>query len=609
MVFYLTNLLALLAVFVILGLSFNLLMGYAGLFSIAHGAFFGLGAYTCGMLMRDAGWGFLLAVVAAFALSGVVGLILGLGSWRVTDIYLVILTLAFQVAVVGLFANLDITGGSGGLVGIPSPSVFGVELASPFRIVGLAWVLCAVVAVIVYYVVRSPYGRVLKTIREDEIAARSLGKRTASAKTGAFVLSSALAGVAGALFAVHLQFISPAEFGLGRSIEVLSLTIIGGLAAYWGPFIGAAVVVIIPQALTFLELPNSLVGALNGMAFSLLVLILLRFRPQGLLGRRSEAPVGDGGGRFAPAEGPEPAPSSAVEVRPASTATVSRDGGAPHSVTAAGAPPIEQPPPGDGATGPQGRKVRTLRCENISIAFDGLQAVSDVTLQLRPQQITGLVGPNGAGKTTLFNVLSGLLSPDEGRVLFGDDDVTNIAFDKRARRGVVRSFQDMRLFEGMSVRDNLLAALTPTAHEWIVPIGLGGGLRRPRAARADRRESADQLIDYLGLHDHGDTLARNLAYAEQKLLMIGRLLATGADCYLLDEPMSGLDQSGRDRVLRLLRDTVEAGATICLVEHSLDVVREACSSVAFLSDGCLIAEGPTEEITGDRELAAMYFGT
>jgi ABC-type branched-subunit amino acid transport system permease subunit/ABC-type branched-subunit amino acid transport system ATPase component len=585
--YYLNNLLALLAIFSILGMSFNLIMGYAGQFSIAHGAFFGQGAYTTGVLMRDYEWSFLPAMVASFLFAGLVSVILGVAARRVTDVYLVILTLAWQVAAVELYSNLDITGGSGGLIGIPRADIFGYELAGPTQVIILAWAVCIVVALAVRYIVRSPFGRTLRGLREDEIAARSLGKPTANLKIKAFVISSALAGVAGSLFAVQIRFISPAEFGLDRSIEVLSLAIIGGLATLIGPFVGAAVIVLIPELLGYLDLPNTLVGAVNAFLFSGMVLVFLRFRPQGLVGRR---PVRNAANSQ---------PGDVIPGPPQPLGEILEDGATAH----------ERAPEPAGAAGlpvATSREVRTLSCEGASISFGGLTAVDDVTLTLRPGAITGLVGPNGAGKTTLFNILSGLLTPDTGAVRFGSADITRKSLDARARDGIVRSFQEMRLFDGMSAQDNILLAMTPKADEQILP-AQRGGLHRRRAER-ERQERTAELLAYLGLGHQAQTLAGDLSYAEQKLLMMGRLLATDADCYLLDEPMSGLDAAGRERIMRLLQDTVARGATICLVEHSLDVIRTVCSWVAFLADGKLVKQGPTEEITNDRELAAMYFG-
>ncbi|MET0765206.1 MAG: branched-chain amino acid ABC transporter ATP-binding protein/permease [Blastococcus sp.] len=579
MSYYLNNIASLLGIFVLLGLSFNLLMGYAGLFSVAHGAFFGLGAYTTGILLKEYEWEFLPSMVVAFLLCGLISLLLGAAAGRVSDIYLVIVTLAFQVAAVAVFSNLDLTGGAGGLVGIKRPTVFGYELTSP-EVIVLIWVVTIVATVALWALVRSPFGRGLEALREDELAARSLGKATSTTKVKVFALSSAIAGVAGSLLAVHLRYISPAEFTLERSVEILSLTIIGGMAAFWGPWIGAAVVVLVPQALSFLALPGSVIGAVNALLFSILVLLFLRFRPQGLAGRRNRSVDGRGAG-------PAAAPSTGAGDGP--------KGDAPGAAAPTGMLPVAE------RSGPS----RVLRCEGVSIAFGGLKAVDNVSLTLRPGEVTGLVGPNGAGKTTLFNLLSGLLPPTGGRVYFGDRDITRMSLDARARAGIVRSFQDMRLFLGLSCRDNLLLALTPPGDEGIIPVRR---LLGARGGEAGRRQRADQLLAHVGLAHAADTPAGDLSYAEQKLLMVVRLLATDAECYLLDEPMSGLDEAGRERILDLLRETAASGATICLVEHSLDVMNKVCSHIAFLADGALLREGPTAEITGDKELAAIYFG-
>lgn len=447
----------------------------------------------------------------------------------------------------------------------------------------LSWTICGLITFAIYRLVRSPFGRSLTALREDEIASRSLGKATANIKIKSFAISSAMAGLAGALFAIHIRFISPAEFGLDRSIEVLSLTIIGGLATIIGPFIGAAVVVLIPEALGYLDLPNALVGAVNGFLFSAMVLLFLRFRPQGLVGgrrstRRREIPV--------------------TKVDP----VASEDG----QVAVARALLPDLGHPGSKKHGTTPHEAETLRCEGVSISFGGLTAVNNVTLSLQPGTITGLVGPNGAGKTTLFNLLSGLLIPDTGKVYFGTSDVTKKSLDLRARKGIVRSFQEMRLFEGMTAEENLLLALTPIADEKVVPLRFPG---QSRAGERERRVQAKELLEYLGLPHEADTMAGDLSYAEQKLLMVGRLLATSADCYLLDEPMSGLDTAGRQRIVTLMQDAVERGATICLVEHSLDVIRQVCSWVAFLAEGKLVTQGPADVITSDSELAATYFGT
>jgi branched-chain amino acid transport system permease protein len=256
----------------------------------------------------------------------------------------------------------------------------------------------------------------------------------------------------------------------------------------------------------------------------------------------------------------------------------------------------------DGVTDP----AKTLRSEGIGVAFGGLKAVDDVTLSVRPGAITALVGPNGAGKTTVFNLLSGALKADAGKTFYGDQDISSFSIERRAQLGVVRSFQEVRLFEGMTVEENIHVAVTYISHETVIAQFMPGSFRGRDAADQER---ALQMLRSLGLYDKRHTLAGDLSYAEQKMLMMGRLLATGASCYLLDEPMSGLDQSARAQLSDLLRQIVADGNTsICIVEHSMQVVREVASWVMFLDRGRLLAEGTPEEVMNDPALTAIYFG-
>lgn len=565
--YYITGIGTLLAIMTLLGVSFNLLMGYSGLFSIAHGAYFGLGAYVAGILMRDFHWEFLGALLAAFLICAILSLLLGLAAGRVADIQFVILTLAVQVGLVELFNNLPMTGGPGGLPGIPQASVFGVVL-DKWLLLASAWLVLGVVAVLLFQLLRSPFGRAMRSSRDDALAARSIGKETRWIKIRAFILSSGIAGIAGGFMAVAFRYITPTDFTMDRSIQVLSIAILGGLGTFFGPYVGAAIVVLVPQALTFLEVPSSITGPLNILIFSVMVLLFLRFRPQGILGSRS-------------ARRPPPARDRTNEnARFAENPSGSKVGS-----------PLEG---------------EILSAKDVSISFGGLRAVRNVSLEIYPGEITGLVGPNGAGKTTLFNILSGLLSPDEGQVFYGDREITRLSLERLARSGLVRSFQDVRLFQNMTCRDNVLVAMTPPRLERVLPYW---SPKRDGHRESDRAARADDLLAYLGLASQADAIAGELSYAEQKLLMIGRLLATDASCYLFDEPMSGLDADGRARVLELLRRTAERGATVCLIEHSLDVMKQVCSRIAFLAEGELVRVGPTEEIIGDTELSRIYFGS
>ncbi|WP_377320079.1 ATP-binding cassette domain-containing protein [Pimelobacter simplex] len=583
MSYYLTSLLGLLPIFIILGISFNLLLGYGGLLSVSHGGFFGVGAYATAILIKDHQLEFLPAVLIGAVVAGVLSLSVGYAAGRLSDEFLFIVTIAVQVALVELFNNLELTGRSAGIVGIPRPTVFGYQLETNTEVMMMSWVFLAIVTAACWRLVHSPYGRLLKALREDVPAARSLGKRALWTKVTVFAFSSAVAGIAGGLYAMHTLYISPAEFTLDRTVEILSITIIGGVAAYWGPFVGAFTVLALPEALSFADIPDSVAGPVNGMVYTLVVLLILIFRPRGLLGRD---PVKE---------------AQRNEERRLRKAAGSRRAAAPDVVPAT-SPDL----PGRVRGGGTSPEPMTLRSEGIGISFGGLRAVDDVTLAVRPGQITALVGPNGAGKTTVFNLLSGALRSDSGKTFYGDKDISSLSIERRAQLGIVRSFQEVRLFEGMTVQDNIHVAVTGIRNETIAAQFLPRSWGRRDHADADRAET---MLRSLGLYEKRYSLARDLSYAEQKMLMMGRLLATGASCYLLDEPMSGLDQAARTQLSGLLSQIVADGTTsICIVEHSMQVVREVASWVLFLDRGRLLTEGPPETVMNDPELTAIYFG-
>ncbi|MXP62660.1 ABC transporter ATP-binding protein [Roseomonas sp. M0104] len=240
-----------------------------------------------------------------------------------------------------------------------------------------------------------------------------------------------------------------------------------------------------------------------------------------------------------------------------------------------------------------------LSVRGLDKHFGGLAAVQNVDLDLRPGVTTALVGPNGAGKTTVFNLITGNIPADAGDVLLDGASVRGLQPYQIARRGVARSFQDLRLFGRMSVRDNVLAALEPAP--WLWQPG-GGGARRARA------KAVETALERTGLTAQADARAMDLAYAERKFLSLARILATGARIWLLDEPASGLDPNSRARFVALVRQAVSEGVTICLIEHNLDIVTELADRIAFLDRGAKLAEGEPQEILGDPQLISIYFG-
>ena len=240
-----------------------------------------------------------------------------------------------------------------------------------------------------------------------------------------------------------------------------------------------------------------------------------------------------------------------------------------------------------------------LETRGLAITFGGLKAVDGVSLALREGIITTLVGPNGAGKTTLFNLITGQLEPDAGDVQWLGRSIKGQPHWKIAQAGIGRTFQDLKLFNQMTVLENALTVTERRSWLW-----QSGG----RAAAAERLARAESALEQVGLADHRHTRAIDLAYAERKFLSIARILSAGAKLWLLDEPASGLDPRSYERFIKLLRDQVGRGITICIIEHNLDIVKGISDRIAFLDQGRLLAEGDPQSILSDPALASIYFG-
>ncbi len=250
--------------------------------------------------------------------------------------------------------------------------------------------------------------------------------------------------------------------------------------------------------------------------------------------------------------------------------------------------------------------MKQLVIEGVNKRFGGLQALRDCAFTTEPGRITCLVGPNGAGKTTIFNVITGFLRPDTGRVSYGDLQLSGLRPPAIVAAGVARTFQNMRLFTELTVADNLLVAMAGQFGE-----GPFGALCRPlHTAREGRRRrvQAAAILDEVGLGGSGGVRVRNLSYGEQKLLCIGRLLATGAELLLLDEPTSGLSGAALDSVMALMRRLQQEGKSLLVVEHNTRVVQQIADDVLFLHGGHLLAQGPAERIVNDPALGEIYFG-
>jgi branched-chain amino acid transport system permease protein len=278
---YLATIGVLIAIYIILSSSYDLVIGYGGLSSIAHPIFFAIGAYTSGLLAIHSGlWApvnVILGGVAAMAAS----VLLAASALRVSGDYLLIASLGFQLGLLQLIKNLDFTGGPGGLTAIPG-TVTGVGRTPFFLLVSGALAVATVLGI--RLLVKGPYGRAINAMRDEELAFTALGRDATSMKVVIFAIGCGIAGVAGGVYAYYFQYISPDQFDVLQSAAILTMVVLGGMGTTLGPVVGAVLLLAIPQAITFLNLPPSIMAPTQGIIFTVLVLLFMFLRPAGIVG-------------------------------------------------------------------------------------------------------------------------------------------------------------------------------------------------------------------------------------------------------------------------------------------------------------------------------------
>lgn len=529
----------------LVGIGLNILFGLTGQISLGHVGFYALGAYTVAILTKDAGLSFWLALPAAGVVAGVAGTLLAIPALRVRGPYLAMVTIAFGFIIEHAIAeSKTLTGGWNGIFGIPMPELGGYV----FDQQGMAMLVIALVAAgLVFYAGfrASRSGQAMRALQDSEIAAQSLGLNPIVLRTGAFFLSALITGVAGGVFAVISSFISPGSFPFLESILFLLVVMIGGTATVLGPLVGALVVVLIPELLSSL-------GEYRFLFVGVLLLVVLRVAPQGLVGlaarllrikNRAEPVAGDG----------------------ADPACLRRDKG-----------------------------CQGLRVDGVGITFGGVKAVQDLSFTASPGEITSVIGPNGAGKTTALNLIAGFYRPDTGAVYLGDTPLKAGRAHAAARAGIARTYQTTRLFEQMSVFDNLAVALSR-------------GRLRARGGDA-RRQAAHSLLAFVGYGGDMHVAAGALAHIDKRLVEIARALALGPDVLLLDEPAAGLGEDDTRRVGALLRRVADMGHTVVLIEHDMELVMDISDRVVVLDTGRKIADDVPAVVRRDDAVLKAYLG-
>lgn len=565
--------------YTILASSLNVISGYGGMFTVAQGAHFGIGAYTYAICASKVGMPISASIIVALVVSSTLVALLSTPASRLRGDYLVVATLALQIVLETIFSNLDaVTNGQQGITGIP---FYDVAVGS------LGWngsylVLSAVVAVVavglVAYCVRSPWGRVLRAIREDEIAAASLGKHVSGTKTVAFAFAGFLAAVSGIIYAAFVSFIDPASFTIVVSINILAMVLIGGSGNKFGPLIGAAIIVGLPEVLRPLDFPSNVDAQLDLIIDGVLLVLFMVLRPQGILPERNRTPRPM---RAVAATGP-----AAPGARPASTMRLLHDR--------------------EEGTLVSRDRQQSLSVEEVHRHFGSKEVVRGVSLDAAGGEVLGIVGPNGAGKTVLLDVISGFLQPTRGRITLHGRNLRRARPEQVARMGMVRLFQEQRVFAKLSVIDNVVLGFGGQAREsaWRM-----FDLRpRVRAREADVARRAHGLLDLVGLSGHAGELAGSLSGGQQRLVSIARALAATPRVLLLDEPCAGVAPGLVETLRETVRDIASGGTTVIVVEHNVQFIRDVADRVAFMAEGRILRLGTPDQVLADDELSRVYFG-
>jgi branched-chain amino acid transport system permease protein len=283
---YVAHYLVMVGIYTILAVSLNLLVGYAGIFSLAHAAVYGIGAYASALVALKLGLGFWGGLVVAAVAGACAAALVGIPSLRVAGDYYIVASFGLQVVILTVFMNwTDLTNGHAGLAGIPRPRVFGLVIDNPFKYVVLSLALAALTYAICRRLTGSAFGRTLRAVREDEIAAQATGKNVVLVKIVITTISSALGALGGSLYAHYITYINPSSFTLDESIFITSLVILGGTERLAGPVVGAFILLAVPEALKFLAIPDTVAAPTRQILYGGLLILFMFVRPEGILGR------------------------------------------------------------------------------------------------------------------------------------------------------------------------------------------------------------------------------------------------------------------------------------------------------------------------------------
>jgi branched-chain amino acid transport system permease protein len=550
----------------LVGIALVVLVGLGRCITLASGSIMAIGAYVSTLAVADLRVPYLATLALAILAGGAAGWVIAFPGTRFRGHNLAMVTLVFQsVCIILIRQSTSLTGGAEG-IHVPPPQLFGLTIATDRSFLILIGGAAAAMTLVMTILVRGPFGKNLQAAAGNEIAAEAFGVSVRGYLTAAFVVSSAGIAFAGALLAPRVRILDPDSFGVLESIFMLAYPIVGGMYSIWGGLLGGASLRILPELLR----P---VADYQELFFATLVIFVVMFFPGGLT----------------------------ELIRRVAGSLVKRD-------QSRGMTPTTKLPALPAVAAKAGKRTDDLlRVEAVDKHFDALHAVNAASLGVPVGAIHGLIGPNGAGKTSLFNIISGFLEADSGRVAFAGISLLELRPRDRIGLGMTRTFQNVAIFGQLSCLDNVIIGLGHNAITHAMAASLD--YFADGATTHDARVRALAVLEAVGLAGQAQSRAGSLSLGEQRRLELARAIVSEPRLILLDEPVSGVAESEAEDLRELLiRINAERRIAMLVVEHNIPFVAKLCQSLSVMGAGRVVAEGKPAEVISLPMVRQLYFG-